>query len=301
MALEDITFQVAEGELFGLLGPNGAGKTTLVKVLCNMILPTSGKGYIFDHDVSRSSKAIKRLIGYVVSEERSFFWRLTGRQNLKFFAALNNMLSHQADTRIAELVDLVGLNNHIDKAFKTYSTGMKQKLAIARGLLTDPPILFLDEPTRALDPVATRNIRHFIRDSIVDSAKKTVVIATNNMHEAEEMCDRVAIIDKGIVKICDTITKIKAKIEQTPNYVLIFTNAIQQIRKNLQLPKQAIDSVRVLSMAPMDHGTRVKIEYDPQRVEPPDIMKQYIRLGLEIQAFYPEEPSLDDVFSKIID
>ena len=98
-----------EGELFGLLGPNGAGKTTLVKVLCNMILPTSGRGFIFEHDVSKNSKNIKKMIGYVVSEERSFFWRLTGRQNLKFFASLNNMLSHQADTRIKEIVSLVEL------------------------------------------------------------------------------------------------------------------------------------------------------------------------------------------------
>jgi ABC-2 type transport system ATP-binding protein len=300
-ALEDISFQVGEGELFGLLGPNGAGKTTLVKILCNMILPTSGKGFIFEHDVSKNSRAVKQIIGYVVSDERSFFWRLTGRQNLKFFAALNNMLSHQADTRIKDLVELVGLRDHIDKTFKTYSTGMKQKLAIARGLLSDPRILLLDEPTRALDPVATRNIRQFIKESIVGDSRKTVVIATNNMPEAEEMCDRVAIIDKGLVKICDTIPKIKEKITRRSNYVLIVNSDSEKTRQSIASGEPMPESVNLVSIHSTDDGARVIIEFDSQAIEPHKIIKYFYSLNLEINAFFPEEPSLDEVFSQLID
>ncbi len=172
------------------------------------------------------------------------------------------MNSHQADTRIKEVVSLVELTPYIDKTFKTYSTGMKQKLAIARGLLTDPQILFLDEPTRALDPIATHKIRDFIKNRIVGEAKKTVVIATNNMHEAEEMCHRVAIIDKGHVKICDTISKIKAKMNGSTRYKMILNATYEQTQQHLSSMALENKAIRLLSIQPSENETVVKIEFD---------------------------------------
>ncbi|MBN2134868.1 MAG: ABC transporter ATP-binding protein, partial [Acidobacteria bacterium] len=156
-AVQDVSLNIKEGEFFGLLGANGAGKTTLIKLLCSLVIPTSGSAGIFGHDILKEEQAVKKLVGLVSSEERSFYWRLTGRENLEFFAALYHLDISQAGRRIDELLRIVGLDKHADVRFQGYSTGMRQKLAIARGLLSEPKILFVDEPTRSLDPVSARS------------------------------------------------------------------------------------------------------------------------------------------------
>lgn len=298
--LQEVNIQVEPGELFGLLGPNGAGKTTLVKILCNMVLPTSGQALLFGHDVTRDEKAIKKMIGYVVSEERSFFWRLSGRQNLDFFAALNNMPPREAEKRIDDIVEMVGLGEAIDKTFRTYSTGMKQKLAIARGMLADPQILFLDEPTRALDPIATKRVRSFIRDIIVGQAGKTVVLATNNMHEADTMCDRVAIIDKGRVKVCDTVRHIKTRMHDCRRFTISIGGTVDSINRKLTHSRLNRTCWIVLPDPASDGDTRITIELDRNGENPSAIIKDLLAVDLEVKAFYPEEYSLDEIFSKII-
>ena len=188
IALKDINIRVNKGELFGLLGPNGAGKTTLIKILSGLILPNQGNAYVSGYDLARDGKQARRVVGYVVSEERSFYWRLTGRQNLKFFAILNNLSLSEAKYRIDEVIALTGLDDAADRMFKDYSSGMKQKLAIARGLITHPQILLMDEPTKSLDPLAAMNLRRLIKENIVGENKKTVFLATHNLSEAEELC-----------------------------------------------------------------------------------------------------------------
>ena len=197
MALRNINLKIKQGELFGLLGTNGAGKTTLLKILCTLVLPSSGCALVQGLDVKQQAKHVKRLIGYVISDERSFYWRLTGKQNLLFFASLNNILADKVDY-LLDSVDLTQFD--ANKLFKDYSTGMRKKLAIARGLLTDPEILIMDEPANGLDPLAAMHLQTLIRDFLVEKQHKTVIMATHDLHQVEAICDRIAILDKGEVK-----------------------------------------------------------------------------------------------------
>jgi ABC-2 type transport system ATP-binding protein len=193
--VDSVNFEIAQGELFGLLGPNGAGKTTLVKLLSTLVLPTSGTAIVNGWDVTRNIYAVRRSIGYCMDTERSFFFRLTGAQNLEFFAALNDVGARTKE-RIAEVTDLLRLGDVIREPFMSYSSGTRQKLGLARALLNDPPVLILDEPTRGMDPAAAEEFRWFIRGSLVDRFRKTILLVTHNMEEAES-CDRVAVMSHG--------------------------------------------------------------------------------------------------------
>ncbi len=195
-AVDKVNLSVERGEIFGLLGPNGAGKTTLTKMLCTLILPTSGSATICGHDLVRNGDRVKSTIALISSEERSFYWRLSGRRNLEFFAALYGLSRKQARERIPEVLETVGMTEAADRRFQEYSTGMKQRMALARGLLADPEIFFMDEPTKGLDPLASRDLHQFIRDRLI-AAGKTVIIATHQLAEAEELCDRVGIMYRG--------------------------------------------------------------------------------------------------------
>ena len=194
-ALSDVTLSVKEGEVFGLLGPNGSGKTTFIKILCNLLTPTGGRAVVRGLDVAEKPGEVKRKVGYVNTEERSFFWRLTGRQNLEFFAALYGVAD--AGARVGELLELVGLSAKAGDRFDSYSGGMKQRMALARGLLHDPQVLLMDEPTKELDPVVSARVRGLIKDTLVGEQGKTVLLATHDMREAAEVCGRVAFLSNG--------------------------------------------------------------------------------------------------------
>jgi ABC-2 type transport system ATP-binding protein len=204
-AVNDVNLTVERGEIFGLLGPNGAGKTTLTKMLCTLMLPSSGSGRINGFDIVRQQNRVKSSIALISSEERSFYWRLTGRNNLKFFSALYGLPRQYAEKRIDEVMDVVGITAAADRRFQEYSTGMKQRMALARGLLADPEIFFMDEPTKGLDPVATKHLHDFIRNELVPQGK-TVILATHHLAEAEEVCDRVGIMSNGVMKACGNIS-----------------------------------------------------------------------------------------------
>lgn len=220
VAVNKVNIQIKKGELFGLLGSNGAGKTTLIKILCTLVLPTSGRAFVNGMKVTKDGKRIRKIIGYVVGDERSFYWRLTGRQNLKFFAKLNNIAHREAGLRIEKLLSDTELTRDADKMVKDYSTGMRKKLAIARGLLTNPEIIFMDEPTNGLDPISAQKVRRLIREKFVGEEKKTVVFATHNLHEAEELCDRIAIIHGGEEQISGTVEEIKRKFNSDKKYII---------------------------------------------------------------------------------
>ncbi len=213
-AVEEVNIKIKKGELFGILGPNGAGKTTLIKMLCTLILPSEGTAYVNGYEITKDSGKVRRSIGFITADERSFYWRLTGRRNLKFFASLHNFYSEDAEERIDELLSLVGLEERADDRFLSYSAGMKQRMAIARGLLNDPEVVFMDEPTRALDPGAAQHLRGFIRDRIVGDEGKTVFLSTHHLPEAEELCDRIAIIDEGRIRVVGTLDELKAGLDK---------------------------------------------------------------------------------------
>src|SRR4030095_12237111 len=196
-ALRDVSFKVPEGSIFGLLGPNGAGKTTLLKTLSCMILPTEGTAQVGGSDTAEDTTAIKRMLGYVSSDERSFYWRLTGRENLQFFGSLYQLHGKGLADRIAYLLGRLEIEDQADKPFGDYSSGIKQRLAVVRALLHDPPILPLDEPTRSLDPISAKHLRRFISEELNGREGKTLLFATHNLQEAEQLCAEVVVLSAG--------------------------------------------------------------------------------------------------------
>lgn len=206
-AVRGVNLSVERGEIFGLLGPNGAGKTTLTKLLCTLILPSSGEATICGYDLSREQGKVKSSIALISSEERSFYWRLTGYKNLRFFAALYGLPVAVAEKRIPEVLEVVGMTDASGRRFQEYSTGMKQRMALARGLLADPEIFFMDEPTKGLDPVAVRDLHGLIRNQLTAQGK-TVILATHHLAEAEQVCDRVGIMHGGRMRAVGSVKEL---------------------------------------------------------------------------------------------
>jgi len=208
-ALRDLTLSIATGDCIALLGPNGAGKTTLLRLIGGLIYPTSGSVEINGFDTETHNLEVRRSVGFVMNEERSFYWRLTGVQNLEFFGALDNIGRQELRGRISKLLQLVGLGNDGDKRVAHYSTGMRQRLGIARGLLCEPEILLLDEPTRSLDPVGADDLHELISNHLHARRNKTLIIATHDIQEAELLCNRVCCIFRGKVRGIRDLTEIR--------------------------------------------------------------------------------------------
>ncbi|MYD92178.1 MAG: ABC transporter ATP-binding protein [Chloroflexi bacterium] len=195
VAVNDLDLDIAPGHCFGLLGPNGAGKTTTVKMLATLLEPTSGSASVAGFDVTRSQRQVRRNIGVLFAGERGMYWRLSGRENLELFGTLSFMPRQSIQERIEAAAHRFGLEDRMDELVETYSTGMKQRLNLARATLHDPPVLLLDEPTAALDPVAAREARHLIRQ--IAESGTAILLTTHNLYEAEQICDRVGIIQSG--------------------------------------------------------------------------------------------------------
>jgi len=194
-AVRGVSFTVRPGELFGLLGPNGAGKTTTIKMLITLLLPTSGTARVMGHDVVKETTEVRKRIGYVFGGDRGLYDRVSGLDNLRYFAELYGVDPGEQKRRIAELLEMVGLTGREKEKVEGYSRGMRQRLHIARGLLHDPEVIFLDEPSIGLDPIGARELRRTIR-SLVE-AGKTVLLTTHYMFEADALCDRIAVINGG--------------------------------------------------------------------------------------------------------
>jgi ABC-2 type transport system ATP-binding protein len=194
-AVRGVSFEIGQGELFGLLGPNGAGKTTTIKMLITLLIPTSGSARVLGLDVVRDAREVRKRIGYVFGGERGLYERLSALDNLRYFAELYAVPAREQRDRIAELLDMVGLAGREKERVEGYSRGMRQRLHIARGLLHDPPVVFLDEPTIGVDPVGARELRATIAG--LTAAGKTVLLTTHYMFEADELCDRIAVINRG--------------------------------------------------------------------------------------------------------
>ena len=202
LALNGINLTVKEGELFILIGSNGAGKTTLIKILSGLILPTAGVVTVNGYDIIRNEIDVKRCIGLATGEEHSFYWRLTGRQNLEFFAAMHDLKRKEIKKRVDYLLELLDISDP-NRRFQEYSVGLKQRFSIARSLLNDPKIIIMDEPTKSLDPLSAESLRSFIKKELVENRKKTVIFCTHNLPEAVALGGRIAIMDSGKIKACD--------------------------------------------------------------------------------------------------
>ncbi|GAB3930498.1 daunorubicin resistance protein DrrA family ABC transporter ATP-binding protein [Kribbella albertanoniae] len=233
-AVRDLSFSVERGELFGLLGPNGAGKTTTIKMLITLLLPTSGVARVLGIDVARDPQAVRSRIGYVFGGERGLYERLSAADNLRYFAELYGVSPRSQRTRIAELLELVDLSGREKERVEGFSRGMRQRLHIARGLLHDPEVLFLDEPTIGIDPVGARQLRELVVR--LREAGKTILLTTHYMLEADLLCDRIAVIDKGQLLALGTPTELKSSVD------------IGQVIEveTFGLPQTAIDRIETL-------------------------------------------------------
>lgn len=212
VAVDHVNFSVQSGEVFGLLGPNGAGKTTTIRMLSTLLEPTAGTALINGYDVQRQADAVRRSLGAVLTGERSIYWKLTGRENLQYFAALNHLPPALAKRRVRELLERLELSNRADDFVERYSSGMKQRIAIAKALLANPPVVLLDEPTVGLDPQSARNLRELILD--IRREGRTVLLTTHYMEEADQLADRIGIIDAGKIIALDTPSNLKAAIHR---------------------------------------------------------------------------------------
>ncbi len=291
-AVDGASLDIEEGELFGLLGPNGAGKTTLIKLLCSLVLPTSGSAQVFGHDVRGEEQAVKELVGLVSAEERSFFWRLTGRENLGFYACLYHMPRPEMEERIDEVLALVGLTAEDDIRFQNYSTGMRQKLAIARGLLSRPKLLFVDEPTRSLDPLSAQAIRQFLKDEVA-GAGTTVVLATHNMDEAEQLCDRLAIMDHGRVIALGSVQELRSLFQRHELCELEVSDFPQDIEGLLSLAEGVMGCRRT---GQQNGVLSLELELLNRPAVLPEVLRIIVHSGGQIRNCRLRELALEEIF-----
>jgi ABC-2 type transport system ATP-binding protein len=223
-ALRDVSFDVRAGEIFGLIGRNGAGKTTLTKIVATLVQPTAGTVNVNGFDSVRDEERVRAQVGLATAEERSFYWRLTAQQNLMFFARLYGLSDGQAQRRITELIARFELEEVARRRFGELSTGNKQRLAFARAMLANPPVLLLDEPTRSLDPLAATRMRALINELAQSDPPVSILLTSHNLAEVEELCARVAIISRGQIRALDTTQNLRAQHKQTERVRLTVSN-----------------------------------------------------------------------------
>ncbi len=292
VAVDDVSFEVAPGELFGLLGPNGAGKTTTVKMLATLLIPTSGTAQVLGHDVVKDAKIVQRSIGFIFGGERGLYWRLSAIDNLRYFASLYHVDPAVTKKRIPYLLDLVGLHDRGDEKVGGYSRGMKQRLHVARTLLHDPEILFLDEPTIGLDPVGARDFRQVIRN--LQSERKTILLTTHYMFEADALCQRVAVINQGRIVALDTPDNLKQiVVDLSIVEVEMFGGAelvLNQIR--------ALPFVAAVTIEDRDQKQALLVQSPRGAEAVPDIMACLSdqRVGKVIVR----EPTLEDAYVRLV-
>lgn len=224
-ALESVNLEIKRGERVAFLGPNGAGKTTLLKLIAGLLLPTEGTVSIDGSDTVLHNAAARRPVSLVLNEERSFYWRLTGMENLEFFGALEGLRGSALSKKISEVVEVTSLGDAADRQVGGYSSGMRQKLAMARGLLADPDILILDEPTRALDPIAAAEMATFLVETLHKQLDKCLLIATHRLDEASALCDRLCVLSGGRIRADRSLASVQSEYSDLLDF---YTNGVAQ-------------------------------------------------------------------------
>jgi ABC-2 type transport system ATP-binding protein len=295
IALSDVTLTVPQGELFGLLGPNGAGKTTLIKILTTLLAPSSGRAVVAGFDVHRWPEHVRPCINMVSGGEASGYGLLTVRENLWMFAQFYGLSSADANRRIRELLEIVKMSDRLDTKSSQLSTGLRQKMNIARGFLTDPKVLFLDEPTLGLDVEASRDARRYVRRWIDEDRTRTVLLTTHYMVEADELCDRVAIINAGRVLACDTPSNLKRRLQREPIFHLETTRLADGDGAVLA----ALPGVRKASERATDGGSVVELILQEERVLGP-VIGLLESQGVGLVTLSKREPTLEDVFVDLV-
>lgn len=289
VALDRLSLSIEQGEVRGLLGPNGAGKTTLVKLLSTVLLPTSGSARIFGHDVVLETAAVRPLIGIVLGGDKGLYQNLTGRQNLEYWAALYHVPVHETRGRIEGLLARTGLTERADQLANTYSRGMKQRLHLARGLISNARVLFLDEPTIGMDPMAARDFRQLVRELRAEG--RTILLTTHDMAEAEALCDRVALIDHGQLLAVETPTELARYVAQFERIDFDSAPDSEALIQRL-LEHRGVNTVKRSA-----HSTGHRIELTEG-----DALRSVLALLLEqgITSIRTSRPSLEEVYLQLI-
>jgi ABC-2 type transport system ATP-binding protein len=292
VGLDGIDLAISPGELYGLLGPNGAGKTTTVKILTTLLLPDSGAARVLGLDVVRQTDAVRRRIGFVFGGDRGLYWRLSGLDNLRYFADLYRIPPDVSRRRIAELIERLGLSGRERDKVEVYSRGMKQRLHLARGLLSDPEVLFLDEPTIGLDPVGARELRVIVRE-LADSGK-TIFLTTHYMFEADSICDRIAVINKGKLVAEGTPASIKRLVEDQG----VVEVEVEGISSDHLAGLRRLPGVTSVSVGDRELAQVVTVHC----ANPTDLMAQMgvVLAGIKLQRLSAREPTLEDAYIHLI-
>lgn len=285
LALDSLDLTIARGEVYGLVGPNGAGKTTLVKIISTLLLPTGGHVSVDGLDIVHDGPAVRASIGLSAECERSFYWRLTGRQNLHFFGALQGLTRRQTRQRVDELVEKLDLASYVDTRFMQYSAGMKRKLSFARAMLLDPPMVILDEPTSNVDPISAEQMRRYV-GGLRDSGK-TVLLTSHNMSEVERLADRVGILLKGKMAAEGTMEQLR-KI-QGKSVIRLTTRSNPD---GLFLELQGLACVEKLDER--ERTCRLVVENGPAALD--EVLRIVVARGVQLVDVRVEHPSLEDVF-----
>lgn len=290
VAVNDISFDVRKGEIFGILGPNGAGKTTTIKMLCTLLKPTSGKAEVLGIDVSddRRTKELRMRVNMVSGGERGLYYRLTGRQNLRYFADLYKVPSSQKEERIQGVIELVRMEDAADKRVENYSRGMKQRIHIARALINDPEVLFLDEPTIGLDPEISLQIRKIVKE--LSESGKTIILTTHYMFEAEELCDRMILLKHGNIVGYGTTDELKQKVSDDTMIRITTTRDPSSCTPNVQTV-DGITDVRVESLS-----GRFAVSIRCRKGSNPMQSLEQIYEQFEVRSIGFDEPTLEDTY-----
>jgi ABC-type multidrug transport system ATPase subunit len=292
-----VSFDVAPGEMFGILGLNGAGKTTLLKMLATLIVPDSGTADIGDHDVVDDSLAVREIVAMVSAEERSLNWRLSANENLRVFAGLHRMSTREAATRIADVLVTVGLDGSGDKLVGAYSSGMRQRLLLARALLAAPRVLLMDEPTRSLDPVSAHEFRRMLREDIVDGGGATVVLATHNPEEAFSYCDRAAVIHHGRLAALGSGRELATRFGQ--NIYRIWTTTPDHPGFEVVVRRGLINSLSRRN-DPSD-GSSVECVIPGDEMVAAEVLRRLVEARVSVSRFERAPSSLSTLIARIVE
>jgi ABC-2 type transport system ATP-binding protein len=279
-ALNDLNLEIGRGELLGIIGSNGAGKTTTIRIICCILKPDSGDVLVDGHSIQIDPIKIKSMIGYL-PEEPNLYERFKARELLRYFAELYGVPKGEIESRIEELLELVGMSDRADDKINTFSKGLRQRVGIARALIHDPPIIIFDEPTMGLDPATAKTIRGFIRKL---KGKKTIILCTHYMDEAESLCDRVAIVNKGQIIDIGTPEYLESKVHG---------DIILKVRVN---NPQSIDTNKIKNICSVDALSIDGNEFSVSLNSRKDISQIVDVFGEEVVSVNTKEPTLEDVF-----
>jgi ABC-2 type transport system ATP-binding protein len=291
-AVRGISFSVEQGELFGLLGPNGAGKTTTIKMLITLLLPTSGQARVLGQDVVDNPREIRKRIGYVFGGDRGLYERLSAYDNLRYFAELYGVSGKTQKKRIDEVLELVGLKGREQERVEGYSRGMRQRLHIARGILHDPEVVFLDEPTIGVDPVGARDLRQMIADLITTG--KTVLLTTHYMFEADALCDRIAVIANGEIVGQGTPSELKGRVEGGR----VTEIEVFGVGEEILVRMRGLAGVTAVTVEEQDQKQLLIVQTSGERELTQPLLAELD--GLEVGRVASREPTLEDAYVALV-